>query len=570
VTSTTDTRTERNEQGPNGAFVADAASVPLAVTHLLSGVRRRLRLAWALATIGWIAPFVALGAVVLVGVARIRPWRWPEPGALVLVAAALVAVAVLAATLRISALVSARAADRGLVTRDAFATAIEVDDGVVVAGPFAEPILVRAGDLAAGRKPSDAIRLHLPGRRLAVAAAVGALALVVALLPNHQDALRAERAAERAALATQATELRKTADLVGRQPTGANAADRLRVLADALDKAQRLSNGSSEIDKAVADLQTSISPNLLGQKAAALGIERSVKANPLTKSPIAGEGASAQLQGAAAQAAEMSEAERAALAQRLDNLANAQRNANPELSKSLEAAASALRSGDKTAAQKALNDAAALQTGRLDTLAGQQAAAAASQAAANAKANLDAQRAGQGQQGQSQQGQGQQGQGQAGQGQSGQGQQGQGSQGQGQGKGQGQGSGQGQGQGSGSPSGKVGGTNAATGSGQGGQGRPNGSGNNASVGIQSDPKIFDPAFTNGDQLLGDPLANGGPGEVQGKVAGANQAGGVVTPLAEALPRYAAQATDALDTLSIPPSLRDLVRAYFDQLAEKQR
>ena len=398
---------------------------------------------------------------------------------------------------------------------------------------------------------------------------LGAAALVIALLPNHQDALRAERAAERAALATQATELRKTADLVGRQPTGANAADRLRVLADALDKAQRLSNGSSEIDKAVADLQTSISPDLLRQKAAALGIERSVKANPLTKSPTAGVGASAQLQ-RAAQAAEMSEAERGALAQRLDNLANAQRNANPELAKSLEAAASALRSGDTAAAQKALNDAAGLQTGRLDTLAGQQAAAAASQAAANAKANLDAQRTGQGQQGQSQsqQSQGQQGQGQSGQGQSGQGQQGQGSQGQG--KGQGQGSGQGQGQGSGSPSGKVGGTNAATGSGQGGQGRPNGSGNNASVGIQSDPKIFDPAFTNGDQLLGDPLANDGPGEVQGKVAGANQAGGVVTPLAEALPRYAAQATEALDTLSIPPSLRDLVRAYFDQLAEKQR
>ena len=55
----------------------------------------------------------------------------------------------------------------------------------------------------------------------------------------------------------------------------------------------------------------------------------------------------------------------------------------------------------------------------------------------------------------------------------------------------------------------------------------------------------------------------------GKGQGPTLAGGTFVPLSDALPRYRAEATRALDTLDIPPSLRALIRAYFDALAEDE-
>ena len=54
-----------------------------AVHDLLAAVRRRLRLTWTAATLQWVAPAVALVALGLVLVGRVRPWAWPEPAALV-------------------------------------------------------------------------------------------------------------------------------------------------------------------------------------------------------------------------------------------------------------------------------------------------------------------------------------------------------------------------------------------------------------------------------------------------------------------------------------------------------
>ncbi len=94
---------------------------------LLAAVRRRLRLAWAVATAELVAPLVAGVALVLVIVGRFRPWSWPEPAALG-VAGASVALLVLAVlALRVPLTVAARAADRGLSTGDAFFTALELD-----------------------------------------------------------------------------------------------------------------------------------------------------------------------------------------------------------------------------------------------------------------------------------------------------------------------------------------------------------------------------------------------------------------------------------------------------------
>ena len=88
---------------------------------LLAAVRRRLRWTWAAATLQWAGPAVALAALGLVVVGRLRPWAWPEPVALAVALAAIAVVVVAARVVRIPDVVAARSADRGLDSRDALA-----------------------------------------------------------------------------------------------------------------------------------------------------------------------------------------------------------------------------------------------------------------------------------------------------------------------------------------------------------------------------------------------------------------------------------------------------------------
>ncbi len=112
----------------------------------------------------------------------------------------------------------------------------------------------------------------------------------------------------------------------------------------------------------------------------------------------------------------------------------------------------------------------------------------------------------------------------------------------------------------------MGGASGATGSGRGGQGTANGSGNNPSVGLEESATVYDPAGgTDGEQLQADTRGGEGRTETVGRGQGQTRAGPAVVPLADVLPRYDAEATAALDRLAIPPSQRDLVRAYFDSL-----
>ncbi|MGH9036404.1 MAG: hypothetical protein ACRD0O_11625, partial [Acidimicrobiia bacterium] len=88
---------------------------------LLAAVRRRLRLAWTVATGQLVAPLLAGAVLALVLIGRYRPWAWPEPAAVAFFLLALVALVVAGVALRVSPGVTARAADRGLQTGDAFA-----------------------------------------------------------------------------------------------------------------------------------------------------------------------------------------------------------------------------------------------------------------------------------------------------------------------------------------------------------------------------------------------------------------------------------------------------------------
>jgi hypothetical protein len=455
--------------------------------------------------------------------------------------------------------VAARAADKELDTRDAFATAVELSSGRLPDGPLTAAAQRRAATLAAGRKAAEAVRLRMVPRRLALSGVLGLLAVGLAVVPNHQDDVRARKAAEQALARAEAENVRKAAEALPKKADGkkSEAARQLEALARELERAQSLDRAKAAVNRTAATLGQQLSKDFLAEKAAVRGLERSLAARPL---PGGAGSAAEQLQQAAAALAGLSAEEQAKLAERLSALAAAQAVGNPEAASALEAAAGALREGDAGVAATALGQASSAQATATSSVAGQEAAASALGDLAAVQASLAAgppseqQAAGAGQ-----------GQGQG----SGSGK------GSGQGQGQGQGSGQGQGQGQGSGgqggggSGKVGGAKGAGGQGgTGGAGTADGSGANASVGLQ-EQSVFDPdnpTGPDGEQLnLGGSQGQGRDRTI-GKGQGPTAAGGTRIPLSQALPRYSAQATRALEGLNIPPSLRALVRAYFDSLA----
>ncbi len=365
--------------------------------ELLSGVRRRLRLAWGVATAQWLAPAVAAVALALVLAGRVRPWAWPEPAALALVAVAVVALVVASLVVRVPLLVAARAADRGLGTGDVFATALElesqaaalgvgatgagaggsgtgasgagasgagaavvgaaglgtpgigaaegatagrteadatvasgsrvVDAGVDRAGvraapagvraaaptdvgatglgisvgtgagaarttapgtagvnPFGERVRARAAEIAAGRRPSEAVPVRLDRRRMGVVAGLTIAAVALGLTANHQDDVRRRQEAEQQVLDAEARKLEDAAEELRTAtpptPTQEELAKRLEELARELAAAPSVPRGQEALDAAARELAAQLSPNLLAQKAAVRGLDRSLASSP--------------------------------------------------------------------------------------------------------------------------------------------------------------------------------------------------------------------------------------------------------------------------------------------------
>ena len=161
-------------------------------------------------------------------------------------------------------------------------------------------------------------------------------------------------------------------------------------------------------------------------------------------------------------------------------------------------------------------------------------------------------------------------------------------QGEGQGQGQGQGEGQGQGagagtgagggqggQGGGSPSGQISGVRGGEGgaAGQGGQGTVglggSDDGNPRDVATSS---VFQPILEGNavDELQVGIDGGSGQGSIIGRADAPTQAGQALVPYTQNLPTYLADAADALARMQLPPSLRDIVRDYFDLLATEAR
>ncbi len=156
------------------------------ITAFLVAVRRRLRRTWVIATLQWLAPIAALASLALVLIGRRVPEAWPEPAALVVVAAVVVSVLLVGILLRIPDSTVARAADRQLATKDALATALEVPADT----DWGDRVQRRAATLVAGVPAKVAAPIRLSARRIATSGVLGLVAVVLAVAPNHQDDVR--------------------------------------------------------------------------------------------------------------------------------------------------------------------------------------------------------------------------------------------------------------------------------------------------------------------------------------------------------------------------------------------
>lgn len=530
-----------------------------ALGQLLARVRRRLRGLWLVTTVVWLAPLLAGVALALVLLGRFRPWGWTDVAAVAVVLAGLTAIAVVAIALRVPDAVAARAADRGLDTRDAFATALEREGAD---GPFDAQLQKRADDLSRTADLQRALPLHVRRRRLAAGVSLAAVAVLAGVAANPQDEIRRQRAAEQALIDEAAEAIEEAASEMGDEvdppvDTAATLAE-LEALAAALAEASTIEEAEALLDRAEAALEAGLAPEALARKAALSGLEESLASEPLPGAPDGGD-AAAQLEAAAEEVGELGDQEATDLAERLERLAETQAVGNPAAAAALGQAAAALRAGDASAASEALGEAAAAQ-----------------QAAGSASAADDARRSALGAVGEARQRLAGRGEGSGDGRGEGEGEgdgSGEGSgEGQGQGQGQGQGEGQGSGEGGGSPSGQVAGATGGNGSGQGGQGTPKGSsGSSGSEDEQSrtdDPSVFDPTGGRGDELdLGGTPTGGQQGEVVGRGDGTSTQGSSFVPLSSAIDRFQQRVTRALDDPSLSPSMRELVRAYFSRLTE---
>ncbi|MEM9134001.1 MAG: hypothetical protein AAGE88_16740 [Actinomycetota bacterium] len=515
--------------------------------RFLARLRRRLRLVWAWATTAWVAPGVVAAALAVVALGRVVPWGWPEPLAAALVVAALLVVVIAAAIQRLPLPVVARAADRGLATHDSFAAALQFER---LEGSFGERIATRAESLAAGADPATAAPFRPYGRRWLVAAvlAVGAVGLAVA--PNPQDGIRAERAETRALLDALAEQLTEEAEALAEElPDGAEdpAVAELLAAAEELRQADDLEAAQEALAEAQDALDARRSDNLAAQQAAAQGLERSLAQRPIAE---AGESAAEQLAAAAEELDGLTAEEQEALAERLADLAATQELGSPEVAAALAEAAEALASGDVPGAQAALGEAAQAQGAANAAVDGQlnldQAAAALAEAQAAAEGS--GQGAGEGQGEGSGDGQGQ-------------------GDGDGQGAGQGQGQGAGQGQGGDGAQGEVGGAQGGTGEGQGGVGTPGGT-DQPRIDTNDDQRatVVDTAEATDETPLGG-TPTGDAAEVIGEGDGPTTASLAQVPLSEVVADYTRRATEAADAQQLPADQQELVGDYFDLLSQ---
>lgn len=386
------------------------------------------------------------------------------------------------------------------------------------------------------------------------------LALIASLaLPNPQQARLAQQQAVQQAIAEQQQQIEALIRAVEADPglTEAEKEQLTRPLEEAQQRLQEPDLTEAEALQALAEAQQEVrslqNPQAEAQAGGLQQAGQGLSQNPTTQS--AGEAlANGDLQQAAdslsaIDPAQLTEAERQALADQLEQTADQLQGSNPETAEALQEAAEALRRGDSQAAGQALDRAAesVARTGREAA----QSEAAGQASAEVARAQRAIAQAGQGQG----QGQGQtqdQGQGEGQEQGQGQGQGSGGTQGQGQGSGAGQGEGDGQGQG-----GQAGGQMPqGNGPGDGGERAYEPIYSPYRLGGSGGPDVNLPQ--QGDGQPGDPVIGQGPTNPQ-------DPGQVTVPYNQVFPAYRDAAYSAVGQGEVPPELVPVVRDYFSSL-----
>lgn len=536
---------------------------PESIRRLIVAARRRMVMARALQWSVAAVAMVATGGALLLGLARSRVMPWAEEAVLVAAGVAVVAAVVASLVTRPSDRAAALAVDQRLHGRDQLSTTLEL-----IQRPHHTDLeqrqIGRSTAWAEGRS-LEGFGSVLPGRRLVGLAVLGvAASLLLAIPSSPADAEQQQRAQISAVVDDAAAELEAAAEEAATEET----AETLRRAAEELRRAESLDEAVQRLGDTRQQLAELDDPQALPLKTALEGLDERLRQDPVG----AGDDALSQLSDLRDTAASLSAEERAAAAASLEELAGQLDASAPDLARALAGAAEALASaGDPSAAlDRALDEMVA---------AGDRVASAEDLADARAAVRSTQQDLADARDRQAREGDGD-GQGQGDGDGDGQGQ-GQGN-GDGQGQGEGQGQGQGQGQGTGTGTGQGQGQGQGGGGGGSGSGANNpnpvsggtGTGNGVFPGqgdndVVRDPErgeVLDPAgYQRGAEERVDFSTSDPTGEVQGRTTGDGLRNVPLVPYTERIAEYRDQALDALDRMSIPGNLQDIVRDYFTEL-----
>lgn len=333
----------------------------LALTGIVRGWDRRLRLSQMLL---WfprsLLPGLAAGLVLAV-VSRLRPWLLPQQIALVTVA--LVALGIVIFTLgvwlwRRPALTSARRFDVQFELDERVSTALELGSGVIRSSDeLIERQLADARTHASAVKVRDYIPLELHGRDWAIALLLAALLALLLILPNPQvDALN-EASVQRTAIDEAADDLRElTQDVAADASLGNEERETLlEALQTTTNRLEQpnitpeeafaaVSDVRSELQERANDLSSQSSQNQSALEQAAAALRQAAQQGDASEANSGNPTGTMQqveqdMQQLASQAGEMSAEERQQASESLRQAAQALQQTNPQASESLQQAA---------------------------------------------------------------------------------------------------------------------------------------------------------------------------------------------------------------------------------------
>ena len=548
-----------------GVMATTAPSRPAEVIERIAGSKRlveslhpwRQRL-WMQQALRWAGNGIIAGLVlacILLLFSRFIPWATASYWAIMVATASLLCALGASLWYRPSFGRTAHLVDVRLALHDRLSTAWELRDK---SAPLPELQRRDALKQLGRHKPATVISLW-PRRAglIAFGVVIIALALLV-FLPNPMTVVLQQQAAFQARIARQVAAINHIRTVIDNQTT-TSAQERsqidkiLREAAAQLQQAKNQAQAQQILAQAQAKLNQLRDPQAANKAMARTAASSSLQSSSNPNLSTAGQalakgdnkGLDAALQKLASQVKNMTAAQRAQLAQQIEQAANQARQ-NPQLSSALHQLAKAVADGSPSDVSDAINaveNAATQDTANQEnnnsidqasqTL--QNTATALASATDNTSGQNQAQNQGQGQNQNQGQGQGQgqnQGQGQIpGQGQSP-------GQGQGQNQGQGQGQNQGQNQGQGNN-----GTGGQTGTG-------NKQGKNDQVYVPGQVTSGTSTITN----------NGNNGIVQP---------GRPVPYSKVIAQYQQMAHDDIDSSNIPPDLKDLIQEYYNSLEGQQ-